>query len=505
MGEFSTAPQAAIAQARAALDAGEFSRADSLLRSAPHCADRFLLSALIARQLQKPNTVLSLLEEGRRAGFFDAPAERVFAAALIAGAHVELGATDAAAADLQSAVDLFAQSPNDETNYYIAFAYWMLGQSSEAAALLQRRTPSAPAMRAQYLFLRGFIFAQREQFSEQAVATRNALTLLLEHTDGQDLLLAKTAHALASLAREVPMPSVLELVTQAYDRVRWNEHLSHERFQILRAIGWTHALNGTYPAAYKALALARTSANTAGQRALAHLDHAFVADFAGERNSFKAELDFAESECGAIDWSQPCHDEELACLISAAELHAMNGNQSRAEHYLAQAHEHRSQISRRLALSQGRRLDALIAAAASRVYQVSDVPRACAEAETAFKAFDGLSYLWRAARVALEMHTMTSLPRWLERAQERTLLHYPHSCLADEVRRRIAMRVTPSQDRVLQLLLAGYCPAEIAKQLGIVEGTTRHHIQKLFRSFGVNNVYALLARARAIEPPRSAA
>lgn len=375
-------------------------------------------------------------------------------------------------------------------------------RSSNAASILQRRTPVDPAIRAQYLLSRGFTFAQLEQFPEQAVATRNALTLLLDNPSDHHVLMAKTAHALASLAREVPVASPLELLNRATEQIVWTRKMRSEHFQLLRTIGWNYALQGSsgYVRAFEFLGRSRDVASTPGQRMLAHLDHAFVADFANQPHSFAAELTLAHAEYGKMDWIRPLHDEDLEGLILAAELHARH-NPARAHFYLEQVIACRCGLSRRSGLAHGRGIDAMIAAASARVHLYSDQHQAIREAVEALEIFERMNYAWRGTRVALQLHDMTGLDRWLDRARS-MIVPYPGSSLAEEVVRRTGLGdLRPAQEHVLCLLQSGLRPAEIARELRRSSATVKHHVQTLFRRYDVDNMVALLARAPHVTLP----
>jgi DNA-binding NarL/FixJ family response regulator len=64
-------------------------------------------------------------------------------------------------------------------------------------------------------------------------------------------------------------------------------------------------------------------------------------------------------------------------------------------------------------------------------------------------------------------------------------------------------RISPRQQEVLELMVAGMSNADIADRLGIKESTVKNHVQGIFRSFNVGSrTQAVVAAVRAgLEPP----
>jgi DNA-binding CsgD family transcriptional regulator len=78
-----------------------------------------------------------------------------------------------------------------------------------------------------------------------------------------------------------------------------------------------------------------------------------------------------------------------------------------------------------------------------------------------------------------------------------TLLH-PHlyQALLDAERRRYPVpRLTPRQNDLLRLLAAGHTNAQIARRLGISEGTVRTHLENIYEKLHVSSRTAAVTRA----------
>ena len=102
--------------------------------------------------------------------------------------------------------------------------------------------------------------------------------------------------------------------------------------------------------------------------------------------------------------------------------------------------------------------------------------------------------------------TCSTLPRAV-----RTLLGPPldRAYLDAERRRHPVPRLTPRQTDLLRLLAAGHTNAQIARRLGISEGTVRTHLENIYDRLGVSSRTAAVNRvflgdpsAPSASPPR---
>jgi|GEM_PF-3698643 len=483
--------QAALQRVERALDAGTFTEASTLLNDVEPCAARAFFEARIARRLGKPADIVAVLKDARERGLFASKPEQALACAMLAWAYTENRETLSGEAELKSLSGFPDSARTDDVEYYRAFAYYMLGHTNKAAQLLQHRTPVDPVVRARYLILRGYIFAQCEQFNEQAAATRSALVLLLEHAPNNAYLIASAAWALGTLARELNLPTALDVVSRAEAEIAWPDDLAREHFNILRAIGWNYALHGRRREANTYLMRGLDTAKTAAQKMLAHLDRACTADADGVSELFLSELDLAHDYYKQIDWSRH-QDEEAMAPILAAHLNA-DCNRERALEYLARGDEQRALIPKSMGLGHGERVPAYFSAAAASVYKTIDLNRAIREGKKAYRIFNRIGYRWRAGRAALELHEMTMYRPWLDRAHE---AFEPYSnAIVDDVKFRCYANLSPASVRVLGLLQQGLHRSEIATLLGRSQPTVEKQIRALFRAFDVSHIGALLAKA----------
>jgi DNA-binding CsgD family transcriptional regulator len=98
-------------------------------------------------------------------------------------------------------------------------------------------------------------------------------------------------------------------------------------------------------------------------------------------------------------------------------------------------------------------------------------------------------------------------PDFTDRDRALLVLLRPHlhqAYLAAERRRHPMPRLTPRQNELLGLLAAGRTNSQIARQLGISEGTVRTHLENIYEKLGVSSRTAAVTRAfpdRMVQDP----
>jgi DNA-binding CsgD family transcriptional regulator len=89
-------------------------------------------------------------------------------------------------------------------------------------------------------------------------------------------------------------------------------------------------------------------------------------------------------------------------------------------------------------------------------------------------------------------------PDFSERDRALLVLLRPHlhqACLDAERRRHPVPRLTPRQNDLLRLLAAGHTNTQIARRLGISEGTVRTHLENIYEKLNVSSRTAAVIRA----------
>jgi DNA-binding CsgD family transcriptional regulator len=115
---------------------------------------------------------------------------------------------------------------------------------------------------------------------------------------------------------------------------------------------------------------------------------------------------------------------------------------------------------------------------------------------------------WRTVRLFL---VRGPGPDFSERDRALLVLLRPHlhqAYLDAEQRRHPVPRLTPRQNELLRLLAAGHTNTQIARQLGISEGTVRTHLENIYEKLGVSSRTAAVTRAfpdRTMQDPPAAA
>jgi DNA-binding CsgD family transcriptional regulator len=486
-------PEEMLMRAHAAMRDGSFSYAWEILQETQPSADKFLLQAHAGNRLKSADEVITLLNNARVHGYFNNPRDAALAAALLSCQYTKADFKAMAQRELDSVLGTDSFQNDDEVAYYTAFAHHLLDDHIAAKTIVQTRTPAQPAMNAQYKLLRGFIHAALDEFAYQAALSRDALILLLEECPGENALTASAMHALAMVSREIASSGSLELLEHATTRITWTPDLAFEHFHTLRAIAWNYALHGGHHIKAQVMLFhAQREARTPGQEMLAHLDRALVAHFTHEESNARTHLTLADHFYAAIDW-HTAHEEEPVLPLIAADIYA-DYDHNKAQYYLKEGYARKDSINKMSALAKGRRIDALHYAAISRVERKTEPKRALRYAQDAYTLFERMGYRWRAARLALDIHSDTGAHKWLAKAAE-LLSFYSENSLVMELRERQAVAsLTPHQRKVLELLQGGLDVQEIAQLMGITTNTVKKHKTKLFRTFGVKNVVALLRK-----------
>ena len=89
-------------------------------------------------------------------------------------------------------------------------------------------------------------------------------------------------------------------------------------------------------------------------------------------------------------------------------------------------------------------------------------------------------------------------PDFSERDRALLVLLRPHlyqACVDVKRRRHPVPRLTPRQNDLLHLLAAGQTNTQIARRLGISEGTVRTHLENIYARLGVSSRTAAVVRA----------
>lgn len=486
--------------------AGRYDSALALLAALPANAERELFRARILGRLGRHDEVRTTIDVARMAGHFMDPCSAAMAHSFEAVSYAAEGHESAARIALEHAGsyrDWGVTQQSVELAYNIAMTTWMLGDVAQTETIVRehvtgQRSHIDPLFTARFLSLRGWLFAAREQYLEQATTLTAAVELLLAAPQTDVGVLAWLVHALAALVRDINLPRAISVIADLEKRVAWTDSLRNAHFETLRALAWALALQGDYISAIRKLHRASDVAGGGVQRMISRLDEVVVAELSQQHVLAAALLQDTTEHIATEPWSSG-RFEEAAALVYAAEVLAPS-NAAYAASLLHKAHELRKQMSRNAGYAHDRRLDAMTDFADALVREAQGDRRVARHrAERAYEVFEACGYTWRAARCALLLHVITKRPEWLERSRE-LIAVYPRSFIAQEVDRRTEGtnpfdRLSARQRDVLHLLRSGKSTDEIGAALQISPNTVRIHLKRIYGTFGVKNRTALLAAA----------
>ena len=422
--------------------------------------------------------------------------------ALLGEAYALSGDYEAADAHLDDAL-ASARALRDgelvaETGYRMARRYVMAGDHAGALAAL------AIAREGRSLDSRlNALHAESAVFMNDPTAkwgTRSLVELLrlidpagTEHVHHR----AAATHTLAVRARELYLPDVVAEVERQLQGSPWPDDFAHNRFQALKALGWTRALQGDYFNAFRFLKECTRSAPTDAWRTMALCDRAYLATSIGEHRWARQELLEAEEISQRVAW-EGCKDEESVALLLLAELYAPI-DAAQASAYVARFHR-AGEVKNARNLLKDERRRALVDFSSGVVdMALGNRKLAVSRLTASLRVYREVGFQWRAGRCALRLFDVTRKREHLSAAEE-LLRNYSPSWLGDELRARRAPQtgavvLSPMRERVFKLLCEGRSNEEIAAIVGRSKATVANHAKAVLKCYGVSSRSALLAQA----------
>jgi len=410
--------------------------------------------------------------------------------------------------DFERADDNFAlaqrllTAPSDKAQiaYHLARRWLLEGRVGEAWSCADEMTrEKSVATKIANQMLRSFIYCHEERYRDSAEVLIDVLTLMNKHRQEH---LEEWFHAvqnLALLGRELSFDRAATVARQEIDRdVEWPQDFNLQRFQALKAVGWTCALRGDMLGCFRYLRAAERVVPSKAFKAIISLDRAYFARIGGETHWCADEIAAAEALADEIDWNALQGEERIGLLLFAEATSTFALERSR--YYLARYKNLDRMRSPLLLAAFDHRVEAMAAYTEGVVRLAARDDKAEHAFREAWVIFDRIGYDWRAARAALRLFDVTKKTRWRHLAEDK-LEGLPQSWLARELthaRRtseQIPVRLPPMQHKVFSLLCQKFTTAEIAQHLGLSEHTVRNHLKAVFRAYGVKNRAALVAEA----------
>lgn len=498
-----------LAAVESALGGARLTEAETLLarahgkRNAP---ERLLMEARLRHLQDKAPAVIGVLS-GHTFKDVRAEAQRSL---LLAIAHTRVNEYAVADEYFESALAHATRLRDPELQAEIAYrrgrrygAEKNLIAAREQLALAQKGV--SPARKVDALLLESYIYNIEGRHAQQAGALQRALDVIDPADANFAMPGAWTTHTLATLVREMNLPAAIPAVERQLRECTWPADLNLQRFQSLKALGWSHALRGDYFNAFRYLKQSGVFAPSAAWRTIALLDRAYLARCVNETRWSRQELDEADEVAEHVDWHATRNEERVGLLLLAEMFAPIDSG--KAARYMALYRELGELNAPFLLYSNDERLHALADYSAG-VTQLAlgNTTAGVKLLRQSLTAYEHAAYDWRAGRSALRLYEATGAPEYLEVAKEK-LRDYPNSWLGDELRKlartQSAPSLPPMQQRVFEQLCRGLSTAEIAKNLGRSEFTIKNHIKLIFKAHGVNSRAALLAKLSALSPPSS--
>jgi DNA-binding CsgD family transcriptional regulator len=392
-----------------------------------------------------------------------------------------------------------ARTPADRAAlaYQLARRYMLEGKLDDARRYADEMScDKSVASRVRRELLESFILSHEERYREEAEATIRAIELIGKRREDH---LEEWFHAvqnLALLGRELAYPEAVDLAKAEVDEdVEWPLDFAPQRFQALKAVGWSCALRGDVLGCFRYLRAAERTNPSPAFEAIVLLDRAYFARIVDEKNWACNEVAKAETVCDRLDWNELRGDERVGLLLMAEAI--VEYSPEKAHYYLARYKGLDRMRSPVQLFAFDQRCEALAAYAEGFVKLKSGESGAEEVLRKAWITFDRIGYDWRAGRTALRLFEATGKDRWRHLAEDK-LEPYPRSWLVRETSEGQAhgnapIALPPRQRKVLDMLCQKMTTAEIAGDLGLSPHTVRNHLKAVFRAYQVNSRAALIA------------
>jgi DNA-binding CsgD family transcriptional regulator len=387
-----------------------------------------------------------------------------------------------------------------ELAYHVARRWLLEGNTDEALRLSgDMSVDQSRSTKIALEVLRSFILSQEERYAEQAQTLSSAIRMI---GDRRDEHLEQWFHAvqnLATLGRELSSPETAALAREEVDLdIEWPLDFHLQRFQALKAVGWSCALRGDVLGCFRYLRAAERVVPSTAFETILLLDRAYFARIMDESHWAHDEVAKAESIAEQVDWNVLAGDERVGLLLLAQATAA--ANPERGRFYLAR-YKGLDKIRSPLRLfAFDHRIEGLASYTEGVVRLAGNDPTAEESLRKAWTIFDRIGYDWRAGQTALKLREATKKERWRHLAEDK-LEPFPQSWLAREVHNADGATKAPRvalprmQNKVFTLLCQKRTTAQIAEELGLSQHTVRNHLKAVFRAYGVNNRAALIAEA----------
>jgi len=359
-----------------------------------------------------------------------------------------------------------------------------------------------PTGRAAALAIRGWLHASAGNFALQIADFRAALEIATSAQGACDVgTAASIVHALARVAFETADADGVEAARRAYEFLRWTPCVRVDQFQTVRILGMDAYVRGDIVRAQWLLREATHFAPSPAWQALAHLDRALVAQFAGNDAWALDEIETAAELAKGVPWGEMFGEERFALVGLAVMLAPIDIG--RSQRFAATF----SRVGlQNLAPTYGIIND--VRGVGYEKYAFGKIEQTQGNRDTAtsalveaYNVFAIINYHFQSMLCAQALADVTGDETWTERARGH-VAHYPGSPLMRDGQPLVKKRdpvidgLTPFQLRLARAHWAGLDVAQLSRQFSRSAYTIEHQLQAIYDAFNVRTATGLREVAR---------
>lgn len=303
--------------------------------------------------------------------------------------------------------------------YQLARRYMLEGKLVDARRHADEMSHDrSSAARVRHQLLESFILSHEERYRESAERTIRAIGLIGDRRDAYLEEWFHAVHNVAVLGRELAMPEAAQVAKAEVDAdVEWPPDVAIQRFQALKAVGWSCALRGDLLGCFRYLRAAERSTPTTAFEGIALLDRARFARIVGDKSWARDDVAKADALFDRVDWNDAPGDERVGLLLMAEAMVAYDPE--RAHYFLARYRALGKMRSPVTLFAFDRRCEALAAYCEGFVRLKSGGGGAEEALHNAWIVFDRIRYDWRAGRTAMRLFEATGKERWRRLADDK--------------------------------------------------------------------------------------
>ena len=412
---------------------------------------------------------------------------------------------DSAAARYERARRLADRVPGGPARlaYHLARLRWLRRSgTAEGPDVALSLTNPDPTGRAAAYAIRGWLHASAGNFALQIADLRTALEIVQASDHTCDVgTVSSIVFALARVAFETADQEGVEAARRAYEYLRWTDCTRVDQFQTVRSLGMDAFVRGDIVRAQWLFRDAILFAPSPAWQALAHLDRALVAQFAGNDAWALDEIESAVKLAQGVAWGDTRGEERFALVNLAVRLAPIDIG--RAQRYAATFSRLGLQNITPMhgATSDVRTVGYEKHAFGTIEHMLGNKDLATSSLVEAYNVFAIINYHFQAMRCAQALAEITGDEMWTERARGH-IAHYPGSQLmrdgASMVKKRdpVVDELTPFQLRLARAHWAGSDVGELSRQFSRSSYTIEHQIQAIYEAFNVRSATGLREVAR---------